>query len=682
MLVEHSLHAACVGTREDNIAGAESTALHEHGGHIATALVERGLNDRTHGLLVGVGLEVEQLGLQEHLLKEFVEVDTLLGRNLLRLVLTAPILHEVVHIGQLLFDSIGVGRRFVNLVDCEHHRYACSHSVVDSLHGLGHHLVIGSHNDDGHIGNLCTTSTHSGKSLVSGGIKEGDGLALILHAVGTDVLGDTTCLTGRNVGLADVVQERGLTVVHVAHNGNNGRALHEVLLAVGRLLDGLLNVHAHELNLEAILLGHNHKCLGIEPLVDGYHKAEVHTGSDDVSNAHVHHRGKVAHGYELGEFEHLALVHLLLKFGLHTLPYLLAFLLAVDGAFALITPCGEPCKGVLNLLLNLLIAHLGANNGFWSILLLVLLVLLAHRLYLLLAATLRLATLLGLTTTVLGFGNIHLVFDAFALLTVGVATLAETIHINLTQHLGACEFGALHAEYLFALGHPFIIGLGLGLFVGHVSLLFGLGRSHHLGCHLHVGLLGLGFGCGSTLGLLLLLLCFGHHRLSGLLAGLDGCFGFFLGLGRLCLFLLGLKVNLTQHLGATDLGAHSGGRSCGRCGGSLSHSGTNGGALDYYLFLVGVGLCGSLLAVVQRHALLLEVDALTNVVPLTSEVATTKLLLQKRIDIALHQSAGRNVCNTLFVQKIGNGTQTYLKLSCNLYESQFSLHLLLFLFVF
>ena len=167
-----------------------------------------------------------------------------------------------------------------------------------------------------------------------------------------------------------------------------------------------------------------------------------------------------------------------------------------------------------------------------------------------------------------------------------------------------------------------------------------------------------------------------------MLAGLDGCFGFFLGLGRLCLFLLGLEVNLTQHLGATDLSAHSGGRSCGRCGGSLAHSGTNGGALDYYLFLVGVGLCGSLLAVVQRHALLLEIDALTNVVPLTSEVATTKLLLQKRIDIALHQSAGRNVCNTLFVQKIGNGTQTYLKLSCNLYESQFSLHLLLFLFVF
>ena len=39
--------------------------------------------------------------------------------------------------------------------------------------------------------------------------------------VGTDVLGDTTSLTSDDVGLADVVEQFGLTVIDVTHDGDD-----------------------------------------------------------------------------------------------------------------------------------------------------------------------------------------------------------------------------------------------------------------------------------------------------------------------------------------------------------------------------------------------------------------------------------------------------------------------------
>ena len=62
VLVEHGLDAPGVGTREHDVADAERTALDEDGGDVAAPLVERRLDDRADGFLVGVGLEVEHLG--------------------------------------------------------------------------------------------------------------------------------------------------------------------------------------------------------------------------------------------------------------------------------------------------------------------------------------------------------------------------------------------------------------------------------------------------------------------------------------------------------------------------------------------------------------------------------------------------------------------------------------------
>ena len=53
--------------------------------------------------------------------------------------------------------------------------------------------------------------------------------------VGADVLGDAARLARGDVGLADRVEQRGLAVVDVTHDGDDRRARHQVLGLVRRL---------------------------------------------------------------------------------------------------------------------------------------------------------------------------------------------------------------------------------------------------------------------------------------------------------------------------------------------------------------------------------------------------------------------------------------------------------------
>ena len=57
-------------------------------------------------------------------------------------------------------------------------------------------------------------------------------MVLPVDLVSADVLGDAAGLAGRDVRLADAVEEQGLAVVDVAHHGDHGRPRPEVLLAL------------------------------------------------------------------------------------------------------------------------------------------------------------------------------------------------------------------------------------------------------------------------------------------------------------------------------------------------------------------------------------------------------------------------------------------------------------------
>ena len=116
---------------------------------------------------------------------------------------------------------IGVG--LVHLVDGHDDRNAGRLGVLDGFDGLRHDAVIGRHHQDRDIGRLGAAGTHGGERLVARGVEEGDLLAVLFDLIGADMLGDAAGFAGDHVGLADGVEQRGLAVVDVAHDGHDRR---------------------------------------------------------------------------------------------------------------------------------------------------------------------------------------------------------------------------------------------------------------------------------------------------------------------------------------------------------------------------------------------------------------------------------------------------------------------------
>ena len=104
--------------------------------------------------------------------------------------------------------------------------------MVDGLNGLRLDAVLRRNDEDGDIRDHRAAGTHGGERLVARGIEEGDGLALDLHLIGADVLGDAARLAGGDVGIADIVEQARLAVVDVTHDDDDRRAGLELVGAV------------------------------------------------------------------------------------------------------------------------------------------------------------------------------------------------------------------------------------------------------------------------------------------------------------------------------------------------------------------------------------------------------------------------------------------------------------------
>ena len=73
-------------------------------------------------------------------------------------------------------------------------------------------LLCGDDQDD-EVRDLRPSEPHGRKRFVARRVDEDDGLALDLHLVGTDLLGNATLLAGSDAALADVVQQGRFSVV-------------------------------------------------------------------------------------------------------------------------------------------------------------------------------------------------------------------------------------------------------------------------------------------------------------------------------------------------------------------------------------------------------------------------------------------------------------------------------------
>ena len=132
---------------------------------------------------------------------------------------------------------------------------------------------------------------------MAGGIQEGDGLAVDLHLIGADVLGDAAGLAGRDGGIADGIEKAGLAVVHMAHDHHHGSPGDQVLLGVLVVVDELfLDGDDHFLlHLAAHLLRHESGGIIVDELREGGHDAVLHKALHDLGAGLLHAGGQLAH---------------------------------------------------------------------------------------------------------------------------------------------------------------------------------------------------------------------------------------------------------------------------------------------------------------------------------------------------------------------------------------------------
>ena len=302
-VVDEGADPAEGGAGHQRVADAERAALDEDGGHGAPADVEMRFEHAARGPALGVGAEVLDLGHQEEAVEQLVDAVAVEGGDLGEDGVAAPLLGDQVLFGELLHDAVGVGALAVHLVDGHDDGHVGRLGVVERLEGLGHHAVVGGHDQDDDVGGLGAAGPHGGERLVARGVDEGEDVPVLLGLVGADVLGDATGLAGDHVGLADVVEELGLAVVDVAHDRDDRaagagcrrprrrrrRRMTEQLVDAEALLelDLLLLAGIDEADLGAELGGEQLDHVVGERLGGRDHLALLHEEADDVGRGAV-----------------------------------------------------------------------------------------------------------------------------------------------------------------------------------------------------------------------------------------------------------------------------------------------------------------------------------------------------------------------------------------------------------
>src|SRR5438093_12513114 len=96
--------------------------------------------------------------------------------------------------------------------------------MMNGFHGLRHYAVICSYYEHYNVSDLGPPRAHEREGFVPRCIQKDNAPPLYVYMVGADVLRDPSGLCLCHIGLAHGVQQGGLAVVDVTHNGNDRRS--------------------------------------------------------------------------------------------------------------------------------------------------------------------------------------------------------------------------------------------------------------------------------------------------------------------------------------------------------------------------------------------------------------------------------------------------------------------------
>ena len=275
---------------DDQRADLESAPLHQHRRHGSAAAIEPRLDDRALRAAVGVGDEIEQFGLQRDRLKQPVEIGALGRRHFNRKGIAAKRLDLHVVLQELLHHPLGIGFGLVDLVDGDDDWSLGRLGVANRLDRLRHDAVIRSHHQHDDVGHLRSSRAHRGEGRVAGGVDEGDGLATGRNdLVGADMLRDAAGFARDHIGVADCVEQRGLAVIDVAHDGDDGRSRNGRAFLVRPIEETLLDVRFGDaLDRMAHFLRDELGVVRLEHIGQRHHAALAHQKLDHVDRAFGH----------------------------------------------------------------------------------------------------------------------------------------------------------------------------------------------------------------------------------------------------------------------------------------------------------------------------------------------------------------------------------------------------------
>ena len=174
-VVDQRADAAPFGAGHDDVADAQRAALDQHGRDRTAAAIELGLDHGAFGRAVGIGLEVEQFGLQRDRLEQLVEVLALVLAETSTSSVSPPSdLDLDLVLQQFGAHALRLGVGLVDLVDRDDHRHLRRLGVVDRLDRLRHDAVIGRDHQHDDVGHLGAAGAHRGEGGVAGRVDEGD----------------------------------------------------------------------------------------------------------------------------------------------------------------------------------------------------------------------------------------------------------------------------------------------------------------------------------------------------------------------------------------------------------------------------------------------------------------------------------------------------------------------------
>jgi hypothetical protein len=194
--------------------------------------------------------------------------------------------------------------RLIDLVDRDDHWHFGGSRVIDSFESLWHHAVIGRNNQHYNIGDPRSSCSHHRERFVTWSVEEDNSTLALgivrvghIHRVGAYVLGDAARLAFRHSRLTNGVEQRSLSVIDVAHHGNDRRprqraffAGFDDLLFLG-VADHLLK--RDEVDVVAELLAYLLCDVLIQRLIDSCHYAALEQHLHNVFSFDFELLGKV-----------------------------------------------------------------------------------------------------------------------------------------------------------------------------------------------------------------------------------------------------------------------------------------------------------------------------------------------------------------------------------------------------